>query len=273
MSDKYPNPPGCQLADVEWRADSEPYQRGSGTVARWVPHLTYSICANLLDEWVGSNNWRIDGYKLAPWNEGGLMCQVSIRFPGSDEWVPRQAAGDIPVGQHSVKGAETDAFKRCVGRAWGCGRNVYELPTLFAPCGSRQAKSGKTFATMIPETVPALVKELKKLGFNPGEHVIVAADEHGHDVSDESPASGADEGPKPATAQSQGEPSPAPPSDYAGGDIKAMLGQLHSQKEVIRQLREQGLWPLSSIVEGSEQHASAELVIRSALSAEDEAAK
>jgi len=265
MTEPFSMPPDCPLDEVEWRADSEPYQRGGGLQARWVPHLTYAICAELMDQWVGPNNWRIDGYKPSSWADGGLVCQVSVRFAGDDEWVPRQGAGDVPGGQHSVKGAETDAFKRCVGRSWGCGRNVYKLPTLYAPCGSYQARSGKSVATMIDTTVPALVKQLKQLGFDPGEHVKVAADGHSQDdTTVEAPTTT-------AGAEAATPPVPASPSEPTSENLMEMLGTLHAQKDVIAQLRSDGLWPLGHLV--GPAHEQAKLVLQAAHAAEKLAAQ
>lgn len=273
MSDQYMMPPDCPLDEVEWRADSEPYSQRSGWSARWVPHLTYTTCARLLDEWVGPNNWRIDGYKPSTWVDGGLVCQVSIRFPGDDEWVSRQSAGDVPHGQHAVKGAETDAFKRTVGRSWGCGRNVYTLPTLWAPCDERKSRAGKASAVMNSATVPALIDQLKSLGFDPGDALKVVHD-HAEieDRNGSAPVVKETGGGTSTAADADGVSTPpVSSSEPTETNLMEMLGTLHAQKDVISQLRGDGLWPLGSLI--GEAHEKAHLVIKAAHATEKIAAK
>lgn len=270
MNEPFALPPDCPLDEVEWRADSDPFSRGGGKSARWVPHLKFGTCARLLDEWVGPNNWRIDGYKPSSWAEGGLVCQVSVRFPGEDEWIPRQAAGDIPNGMHRVKGAETDAFKRTVGRAWGCGRNVYSLPTLWAPCDERQSKAGKSFAVMNSATVPALVEQLRAQGFDPGDRVQVADHDDAAAHAETPTQSNADEGAADAAAAGGSTPS-AETSDTEPANLMEMLGSLHAQKDVITQLRNDGLWPLGTLT--GEAHEKALTALKAAHTAEKLAAQ
>ena len=85
MSDTtdYPTAPLVKLEEVEWRLDSEAYQRGGGReyVARWVPYLDATKVARLMDDWVGPARWRIDRYWVPEWTTSGLMCQVTSRSP------------------------------------------------------------------------------------------------------------------------------------------------------------------------------------------------
>lgn len=129
--------PPIPLADVEWRVDSKPYERSSGHVCRYVPYLNAPIVADLFDRWVGPFNWS-DSYELASMaGRTVLWCHITVITGMDDPIVTKSDLGVPPAGDDgdlSDKGLVSDAFKRCATLKWGVGRNVYMLPTLWAPC-------------------------------------------------------------------------------------------------------------------------------------------
>lgn len=150
--------PPVPLEQVEWRVDSEPYERGGRTACRWVPYLNAPIVARLLDEWVGPDGWS-DRYEVG--SLGGkevLWCYLTVGD------VTKTDVG-MPSNTEAQKGQVSDAFKRAACLKWGVGRNVYDLPTLWAVCGSRESRNGKRIATEIPETLPDILDQLRKRGF------------------------------------------------------------------------------------------------------------
>lgn len=147
------------LDQVEWRVDSEPYDRNGRTVCRWVPYLNAPIVARLLDEWVGPDGWS-DRY------EPGQLAGKEVLWCHLD--VGGVVKSDVGVASNTEaqKGMVSDAFKRAACLKWGVGRNVYDLPTLFAPCNAREGKGGKRVAYANDQTLPDLLRQLKARGFN-----------------------------------------------------------------------------------------------------------
>lgn len=138
--------PNVPVEDVQWRIDSKGFKSTSsptGWVARYVPYLNAAIIARLLDEWVGPTGWR-DMYEPdALAGEPVLWCHLEVR-DRSGGWVRKSDVGVAPPPQRGEpsdglreKGMVSDAFKRAGCLKWGAGRNVYDLPTLWAPCQVR----------------------------------------------------------------------------------------------------------------------------------------
>ena len=176
--------PDAPLKDVEWRVDGRP----SGAKARFVPYLNAPTVARLLDLWVGPENWR-DEYEPAPGK--GLWCHLSVRVKdvintatGSSvsDWVTKTDIG-VPSNFEGEKGQVSDAFKRAACLKWGVGRNVYDLPTLWAPC--RVDPKGNAWPN--DETLPHIQKQLKALGFEAAGGTVAAY----HDEPDENEGGGA----------------------------------------------------------------------------------
>lgn len=150
--------PPVKLADVEWRVDSKP-RDGQ---ARFVPYVDAATTARLLDEWVGPENWS-DRYEVA--NLGGkesLWCHLSVRL--NDDWVTKTDVG-VPSNMEGQKGMVSDAFKRAACLKWGVARNVYELPTMWAPC--REDARGNAWPN--DQTLPTILRKLKAQGFTDAE--------------------------------------------------------------------------------------------------------
>lgn len=157
------NPPDVALERVEWRIDSDAFERSGGHVARFVPYLDSRDVAAGLDEWVGCAGWS-DTYewKNVPDGKGdttaGIVCTIAIRDPESGEWVSKTDIG-VPSNMEAAKGGVSDAFKRCASIKWGVGRSVYELPTIWAKV---ELHKGKPRASR--DTAGSIKAELKRLG-------------------------------------------------------------------------------------------------------------
>lgn len=162
MTDEKTLAPLVPLADVLWKVDSEPTQGQGSPRARFVPYVNGATVAKLLDEWVGPGNW-FDEYELGEVaGRPVLWCILSVRI--GDDWVAKRDVGVAPNFQ-AEKGTVSDAFKRVACIKWGVARNVYTLPSLWAPCKVTE-KNGKRRAWPSPQTLPALHEELTKLGYD-----------------------------------------------------------------------------------------------------------
>lgn len=148
--------PSVPINDVEWRVDGKPTERKT---ARFVPYVDATTTATLLDEWVGPGNWS-DEYRIVTIaGKEALECALSIKV--GDEWVTKRDVG-VASNFEAQKGMVSDAFKRVACIKWGVARNVYSLPTLWAPC--RVGNDGKAYPDN-DKTLPAIHQQLKKLGY------------------------------------------------------------------------------------------------------------
>lgn len=170
VEDVYGPAPLVALELVEWRVDGKPNQGAGGPMARYVPYIDAARVAALLDEWVNPTNWRAsyEPAKLA--GQDVLWGIVEIRV--GLEWVAKRDVG-VASSFEKAKGLVSDAFKRAGCRMWGAGRNVYELPTLKAPCriwippGRAQdggPKEPQAFPT--DDTLPSILSQLKALNYD-----------------------------------------------------------------------------------------------------------
>lgn len=193
--------PNVDLREVEWRVDGKPTQDSR---CRFVPYVDASTTAALLDEWVGPGNWR-DKYESGTVAGKEVMwCHLSIRT--DDGWVTKTDLG-IPTNFEGQKGAVSDAFKRAACLKWGIARNVYSLPTLWAPC--RVDNKGNAWPS--DQTIPSILGQLERAGYEAnGARVQVeevstgsaSAEPKASEVQP-SPSSGPD---KPAASQSEMSP-------------------------------------------------------------------
>lgn len=158
----WPIAPPVPLADVSWRIDSAPYERDSsptGWVARWVPYIDASTVAQLLDEWVGPDNWSDAYEKTEVLGHQALECVITIQF--GDKLVTKRDIGVSPKGNDAdmdVKGIYSDAFKRCGIIKFGVGRNVYSMQSVWAPVKVRD-RDGKKQAVEAAESLPAILEQ------------------------------------------------------------------------------------------------------------------
>lgn len=154
------NAPSVPLDKVEWRVDGQPHNGRS----RFVPYIDGRDAAALLDGWVGPENWK-DEYEAFAGADGNsaMWCILSIRV--DDEWVSKRDVGVAPNFE-KTKGLVSDAFKRVATIKWGVGRNVYDLPTVWAPCDVYKDRNNKDQAKANDKTKPAIIADLKRQGFD-----------------------------------------------------------------------------------------------------------
>lgn len=150
--------PDVKIEEVVWRVDSEPYQsEGHAPHARYVPYIKAPIVARLLDKWVGPQGWH-DEYEVHEVaGHAALLCRITIGG------VTKVDVGVAPKGnaEVTVKGVYSDAFKRCGSLKWGAGRNVYELPTIWAVC--QVGSNGKAYSHK--DAPSQLLQELRARGY------------------------------------------------------------------------------------------------------------
>lgn len=167
--------PSVDLSRVEWRVDGRPTGDGNNARCRFVPYLDARDIASLLDEWVGPGGWS-DSYETGDISgKVAVWCHLAIKV--GDEWVTKTDVG-VPSQFESQKGAVSDAFKRAGCLKWGVGRNVYELPTLWAPC--RVDAKGNAWPN--DKSLPDIAKQLKGLARLGDEGGRVAAVPDGVDA-------------------------------------------------------------------------------------------
>lgn len=88
-------------------------------------YKTARVDAKLLDETVGSMNWKND-FKII---DGVLYGCISIWDADKNEWVEKLDAG-TETHTEAEKGRASDAFKRA-GFKWGIGRELYSAPFIW----------------------------------------------------------------------------------------------------------------------------------------------
>lgn len=150
-------PAAVNPAHVRWRVDSDPRTDQGQIVARFVAYITQERLADMLDAWVGVENWWPEYEQDGP----AMWCRITVRNPVTGELVTKPDVGDMG---DSFKSAVSDAFKRCATRAWGVGREVRHIPSLWAPCRAYQ-RGGKDIAVANNQTIPTLNRKLADLGF------------------------------------------------------------------------------------------------------------
>ena len=126
---------------ISWRVGSTTKDGSKGMA---LAYIDARDAMNRLDRTVGPHNWS-DDYKEVM---GRIVCNLSIRFPGTNEWVVKSdGAGDTDF--EAEKGGLSDAFKRAAVK-FGIGRYLYDLPTVWCPIEQR----GRTSIITTPPTLP-----------------------------------------------------------------------------------------------------------------------
>lgn len=194
--------PDAPLDLVEWRVDSKPFERDGSHRCRYVPYLDAARVATLLDQWVGPDRWR-DIYEPAEVaGQTVLWCHLEIRF--GEVWVRKSDLG-TPSNMEAQKGLVSDAFKRAAILKWGVGRNVYMLPTLWAPCDV----DSKGNARPNRETSRSIRDSLHQRGITANAHV------RDEDATGGTEGSGEHSGPVPPDAPGEAETASASPTNAA----------------------------------------------------------
>lgn len=204
--DELPVAPSVPLEKVEWRVDSKPWSRGGQSWCRFVPYIDARDAALLLDEWVGPGNWRDDYEEGQLFGKPVLWCRLSILVAG--EWITKIDVG-VPSNMEAQKGAVSDAFKRAASVKWGVGRNVYELPTMRAPCKVKvDPRTEKQVAYPSDESVPSIVEQLREAGWDADDARVAPGDTEpvADDGEAANPPEAAPSGEKPSQAKPDGPP-------------------------------------------------------------------
>lgn len=159
MPEPLASAPVAPLDMIEWRVDSEPYERDGGNVCRYVPYVDAALVATLLDQWVGPDGWA-DAYEAGDIaGKFVLWCRLTING------VTKMDVGK-PSNMESEKGCVSDAFKRAACLKWGIARNVYELPTVFAHCRTFTSQGNTKAAADGKRTLDDIARKLKSLGYS-----------------------------------------------------------------------------------------------------------
>jgi hypothetical protein len=101
--------------------------RVSGNRAQAIAYIDARMVEDRLDEVLGIDGWKDSYEALAE----GVICKLSIRLPGTDEWVERWDVGGEsgqPDAGDRIKAAFSDALKRAAVK-FGVGRYLYTLPS------------------------------------------------------------------------------------------------------------------------------------------------
>lgn len=125
------------FADLKFRADRA---RNGDKEADWMPYISFSTAAAILDDWVGPANWRND-YELV--KVGGVECMaatISLTFDDGVTWVPKTNIG-TPTSFEKEKGLFSDAFKRAAVM-WGVGRELNSFGSITAPAKVDRKSTG-----------------------------------------------------------------------------------------------------------------------------------
>lgn len=155
--------PCVPLDKIEWRIDSEPYERNGKTTARYVPYVDAVTVAGLLDEWVGPFGWRDEYETGIVAGKEAMWARLSIFCDG--DWITKTDVG-VPSNMEAQKGAVSDAFKRVACLKWGIARNVYEMPTVYAHCRTFTSQGKTKAAADGQRTLDDIAAKLKDLGYS-----------------------------------------------------------------------------------------------------------
>ena len=105
--------------DIEWRVGSTTQDKSKGLA---LAYITNRAIQNRLDEVFGINNWRNE---FKPWQNNGVLCGISIRIEGDQEWITKWDGSD-ESNMDATKGGLSGAMKRA-GYQLGIGRYLYNL--------------------------------------------------------------------------------------------------------------------------------------------------
>jgi len=122
-------------SELEWRPQGSPQPSKDGEVIMALTYVQSRAVFDRLDEVVGPENWTT---RIVPL-DGGFLCQLGLRLPGSNEWVYKED-GAAQTNIEALKGGISDAIKRA-GVPWGIARYLYNLDTMWVKAG--KTKAGK----------------------------------------------------------------------------------------------------------------------------------
>lgn len=169
--DRLTTAPEIRLEDVRWRIDSDPVNvKGDRGRARYISYVDARVVGDYLDEWVGPDRWEVEYEEANLLGNPVLWCHLSIHFPDrtvvrSDlsTYKPGRGRSDGDKVATGMKGVVSDAFKRAAVQA-GIGRNVYELPEVWASCVVRR-RGDKMTAYPSDESTREILATLRRAGY------------------------------------------------------------------------------------------------------------
>lgn len=115
-------------SEIQGRVQGKPGKSGKAQVVAYIDARTVM---KRLDEVVGPQNWK-DEVRLME-GGAGFISRISLRVPGSDEWIYREDVADLSSIE-ALKGGASDAFKRAAVKL-GIGRYLYDLPAVWVDLG------------------------------------------------------------------------------------------------------------------------------------------
>jgi hypothetical protein len=135
--------------EIDWKVQ-RCGMKGSDPWAIVVPFVDARAIMKRLDEVAGAESWQT---KLVP-TANGMLCELALRVDG--EWVSKMDGSD-ETDYEPFKGGISKALVRAAVH-WGIGRELYNLPNVFArfvdrgTAGARWAKiDGREF-WWVPDT-------------------------------------------------------------------------------------------------------------------------
>ncbi len=125
------------LQDATWKVQATG-ESTKGIWCMWVAYADARVYGERLDAWAGEFGWS-DAYQFIDVDgNAAVECTITIHTTmgvtdtnGARELhIARRGWAEIEDGRETVKGAESDAFKRAAAKC-GIGRNLYRLPRLY----------------------------------------------------------------------------------------------------------------------------------------------
>lgn len=120
-------------AEIEWKPqrfslprgvrDAEEGKSFDNGSALMLAYPTARCIQQRLDDVVGCGNWRPHFLR---WGQKGVLCGLSIREPGTKDWVTKWDGAD-ETDIEPTKGGLSSSEKRAAVQ-WGIGRDLYDLP-------------------------------------------------------------------------------------------------------------------------------------------------
>lgn len=94
--------------------------------ARYLLYMNSRCATDLLDEWVGKENWTMSFYEAA----GLLFCKIQVWDAENQRWIERSDTGS-ESNIEKEKGKVSDCIKRTVSRfGWS---ELYSTPSIWLP--------------------------------------------------------------------------------------------------------------------------------------------
>lgn len=112
---------------------------------------------NLLDEVVGTMNWKCDYKEI----KGNLYCEISIYNNDLQQWISKSNCG-VESNTEAEKGEASDSLKRA-GFVWGIGRELYTAPFTYIKLTSDEFSNSKLKTTFRVKEIGYTNRTITKL--------------------------------------------------------------------------------------------------------------